>query len=338
MNRTLIPAFAGFLFLAVGATAQQPAQPPLPPGPPPPPEAPAREARPMLRAQLGIAMGRVDESLATHLNVNPDEVVLIVDVAEGGPAAEAGVKRFDVITHIEGKSHLHPSVIREIIMTKKPGDTLSLRVLRAGQPLDLNITLREAPEPGELFRWPRSVTQRILEPEGAGPETEDVVLEHALRFQREWFQRQQEARPHVERLREEARRFRRAWDGEWRAWSEEHLDEEGRMRLRRFLETAAERASTALERAAEALEKADVEIEVRAPRIELFREGGGVRGMVVRPHDQQAREIVRDVPLLAEVYGAQRADSLEHRMERLENRLERIERMLQRLEERESRE
>ena len=49
------------------------------------------------RGSIGLTMGDVDDALAAHLEVDPAETVLVTDVAPGGPAETAGIRRFDVV-------------------------------------------------------------------------------------------------------------------------------------------------------------------------------------------------------------------------------------------------
>lgn len=82
---------------------------------------------------MGVSMGLVDKSLASHLGVEPEEVILVTQVHEGLPASRCGVKQFDIITHIDGEPSLSPDRVREILTHKEPGQQIELQVLRAGQ-------------------------------------------------------------------------------------------------------------------------------------------------------------------------------------------------------------
>jgi S1-C subfamily serine protease len=65
---------------------------------------------------LGIQVASVDAPGA-----------LIAGVLSGGPADAAGLSAGDVITRIEGRTVASPTTITTIIMTKKPGDKISIR-------------------------------------------------------------------------------------------------------------------------------------------------------------------------------------------------------------------
>lgn len=92
---------------------------------------------------LGVTMGEPDESLRAHLGLGDRPVIMLDNVMSGLPAAEAGLKRFDIIIAIEGSDDgVSPSRLLEVLKGKQPGDELKLRVLRGGQKETYAIKLR----------------------------------------------------------------------------------------------------------------------------------------------------------------------------------------------------
>ncbi len=71
--------------------------------------------------------------------------VLVTAIDAGGPAAQAGLQRMDVILEIDGrevdKNHLLPSVLSYY----KPGDSVTLTVLRGRQQMQVKMLLGQAP-------------------------------------------------------------------------------------------------------------------------------------------------------------------------------------------------
>lgn len=105
-----------------------------PPSPPDPPEAPdAPRAR---RPWLGVVMS--------------GENAEITSVAEGSPAAEAGLKKGDRIVQINDHHVENAGDVVEEIRSMDPGDTVKLRVERDGDERTLTATLagRRGPAPG----------------------------------------------------------------------------------------------------------------------------------------------------------------------------------------------
>jgi putative serine protease PepD len=66
-------------------------------------------------------------------------------VTAGGPAAKAGVKAGDVIIAFEGKRIRTADQLIVSIRARAVGDTVSLRVERDGQQLELRMTLEADP-------------------------------------------------------------------------------------------------------------------------------------------------------------------------------------------------
>jgi putative serine protease PepD len=69
----------------------------------------------------------------------------VADVVPGGPAADAGVKRGDVIKHVDGESVQDPEDVAAAIGTDKPGDRVVIEVERDGRTLMLHATLGKRP-------------------------------------------------------------------------------------------------------------------------------------------------------------------------------------------------
>ncbi|HEU5089708.1 MAG TPA: trypsin-like peptidase domain-containing protein [Roseiflexaceae bacterium] len=94
---------------------------------------------------LGVTMVPMNAPLARQLGVSVHEGVAIVSVGEGTPAAEAGLQSKDVITAIDGTPITDDSSFAQVLNSHKPGDTVTLTVLRGGQQQDLQATLTERP-------------------------------------------------------------------------------------------------------------------------------------------------------------------------------------------------
>jgi S1-C subfamily serine protease len=98
-------------------------------------------------AFLGIQAISIDPFLRQHLEVEASEGVLVGDVGEGTPAAQAGLQEGDVIAEFDGEELNGASDLFRLLRERRPGDQVTLTVLRGGETLEIQATLGEAPEP-----------------------------------------------------------------------------------------------------------------------------------------------------------------------------------------------
>ena len=54
------------------------------------------------RLRVGVQVERLAEPLAVHLDLKPASALQVLQVESELPAAEAGLRQYDVITHIDG--------------------------------------------------------------------------------------------------------------------------------------------------------------------------------------------------------------------------------------------
>lgn len=98
------------------------------------------------RAALGVNLLRnIDEEYNEYRNVGADHGVLI-SVQEGSSAARAGLADFDIITAVDGKEIIDVYHLQEVIFDHNVGDTVTLTVLRSGEPKEIAVTLEELKE------------------------------------------------------------------------------------------------------------------------------------------------------------------------------------------------
>ena len=73
--------------------------------------------------------------------------VRVTGVTEGGPAAKAGIGQGDLLTSIDGMAVWTAREVLVAIGSRKPGDTVTVRVARAaeGSEADFEVTLAEDP-------------------------------------------------------------------------------------------------------------------------------------------------------------------------------------------------
>jgi S1-C subfamily serine protease len=71
--------------------------------------------------------------------------VVVEDVHPGGPAEAAGLRAGDVIEAVDGEAVTILDDMLDEVGDRDPGDTVTLRVLRAGARSEVRVTLAERP-------------------------------------------------------------------------------------------------------------------------------------------------------------------------------------------------
>jgi hypothetical protein len=104
---------------------------------------------------IGINMGPLDDAdedaaeLLEEHDLGAEDVVVVMGVIEGLPADNAGVEEGDLLVAIDGEWGVTTESLRDVLMNKKPGDSIKVVVIRDGDEEELKIKL--APyNPGRL--------------------------------------------------------------------------------------------------------------------------------------------------------------------------------------------
>jgi Do/DeqQ family serine protease len=102
----------------------------------------------VVRGWLGVSIQDLTGDVAEALQLPPRSGVLVADVASGGPAARAGVKRGDVIVAINHVRTNDAAHVRNLIALAGPTH-VGIELVRAGKPLERDVLLTEAPRESE---------------------------------------------------------------------------------------------------------------------------------------------------------------------------------------------
>src|SRR6266567_4395653 len=95
------------------------------------------------RAVLGVRVTDVDANLAAQDNLAIDHGVLITSLVSNGPAAQAGLQPGDVIVEVDNKAVNDTSSLSDVLISKSPGDVVSVQVYRGSQVVTVNVKLGE---------------------------------------------------------------------------------------------------------------------------------------------------------------------------------------------------
>jgi Do/DeqQ family serine protease len=98
------------------------------------------------RPWLGATLQSMTKDIADNLGVARPTGALVVTVASAGPAFEAGLKRGDVITAVDGQGVEDAEGVGFRLAVKQLGGAVALSVLRDGRTLSLPLKLAAAPE------------------------------------------------------------------------------------------------------------------------------------------------------------------------------------------------
>jgi hypothetical protein len=118
------------------------------------------------RAWLGLQVSRPDESVTVHLPALPPGIGFMVrSITEGGPAEIAGLKELDVLWKMDDQMLVNEGQLAALLRLSKPGDEVSLYGFRAGKPIEVKLTLGEAPKTTRPF--PSDLVDSAVLPGGA---------------------------------------------------------------------------------------------------------------------------------------------------------------------------
>jgi S1-C subfamily serine protease len=111
-------------------------------------------------AYLGVTSESLYPQLADHLGLDTDSGALITDVVNGSPADDAGLNGStgedtfqlqqvktggDVVLAVDGKPVLQNNDLSKLVAVHKPGDSVTLEILRDGDKQSVDVTLGSRP-------------------------------------------------------------------------------------------------------------------------------------------------------------------------------------------------
>ncbi len=100
----------------------------------------------VVRGFLGVTLQPIDENMAQALELKGTDGALVGDVVAGGPADKAGIERGDVVLSVDGKTVRDSIEVRNLVADGRPGQAMTLGLLRDGKRLDRKVVLGERPK------------------------------------------------------------------------------------------------------------------------------------------------------------------------------------------------
>ncbi len=98
----------------------------------------------VVHASLPMSYVPLNPSISAQLGIQQTDGVVVIHVPSSSPAAQAGLKRGDVITEVDGQTLEGDSALALVISKHKPGDSVKLTVLRGGRTVSMEVTLAQA--------------------------------------------------------------------------------------------------------------------------------------------------------------------------------------------------
>ncbi len=113
------------------------------------------------RPRFGASTVYIAGDLASELKLPSSGGLLVQEIVRGSAAEAAGLRGYrdvvlvgnerlgiggDLITAIEGKPVTESDALARAIARKRPGDTISVKIFRAGRSMDVAVRLGEVPE------------------------------------------------------------------------------------------------------------------------------------------------------------------------------------------------
>jgi S1-C subfamily serine protease len=96
-------------------------------------------------AFLGVSTVNVDQAKLDGNDVQVDSGAYVQSVADGAPAADAGIKVGDVIVAVDGKKITSAAALGSVIRQYLPGDRVDIELDRHGNSVTVHAKLGEAP-------------------------------------------------------------------------------------------------------------------------------------------------------------------------------------------------
>ncbi|HWC16615.1 MAG TPA: trypsin-like peptidase domain-containing protein [Terriglobales bacterium] len=97
----------------------------------------------VVEGDMGLSVQTITPTMVAGLKLRREVGVIVADVRPGFPAEKVGVQSEDIITAADGQPVQSALQFLTIVYRRKPGDRISLRLLRGVKSLDVNVVLVE---------------------------------------------------------------------------------------------------------------------------------------------------------------------------------------------------
>lgn len=93
------------------------------------------------RPKIGVTLAEPGRTLANQLKIDRGDATVITDVSANSPADRAGLKRYDIVTAIDGMPKADIDDLRRAVRSKEWGESINFTIIREGQTIEVPILL-----------------------------------------------------------------------------------------------------------------------------------------------------------------------------------------------------
>jgi serine protease Do len=104
----------------------------------------------VVRGWIGVTIQRVSPDIADSLGLKEAKGALVDEPQDGSPASKAGLKSRDVILAVDGRSIKDGRDLARVIANEKPGQNISVRIMRDGKERNVDMTVGTYPSDEKL--------------------------------------------------------------------------------------------------------------------------------------------------------------------------------------------
>jgi 2-alkenal reductase len=94
---------------------------------------------------IGVNYQQVDPAIASALNLDASQGVVVTQVEPSSPAAKAGLQESDVILSLDANKIDQDHPLSGILLDHKVGDTVTLTIIRSNKQMQIQLTLSAHP-------------------------------------------------------------------------------------------------------------------------------------------------------------------------------------------------
>ncbi len=88
--------------------------------------------------RIGVSVGPVEPALRAQLQLPDQNGLIVLEVEKDGPAARAGVRRFDILRKFDGVELVDQAGLTKLVQSRA-GKAVTLELLREGRPQELSL-------------------------------------------------------------------------------------------------------------------------------------------------------------------------------------------------------